>query len=427
MNDRRVVTDVPGRTVSCGARRLLLILIVSSLPAVSCSRYKARHELKRVEVFAEIIRRVDTLSIGEDGFFEKNLTGNPYPEVRRWCALGLARIGSPEALPLLYRGTAHSDASVRAASAFAIGEIEDRDALRRRELLPDPQALVELVRLLDDTSAAVRMRAVEALGKAGAEQEAAEILRRTASLQFTGNPEQRACLGFAITALARLRYQPAASFLTRVTSTGDMELRERATNAMARLQAGSDFATGGQALLYMNVQAAQAPAGLVTDIVSRILAYNRRNRTIAIVETTRGTMEIELFREDAPVTVDQFVKMARGGAYNGLRLESSPASQQVRVEELESNRKFHRVLRNEINMRPFERGSIGAVLSGADSHRGGFFIAMASQPYLEGASTCFGRVVSGLQIAERITPGDRILRVTTKEAIRVFDRITYVQ
>ena len=60
-------------------------------------------------------------------------------------------------------------------------------------------------------------------------------------------------------------------------------------------------------------------------------------------------------------------------------------------------------------------------LSGSDSYTGSFFISLAPQPYLDGIQTCFGRVVSGMQAAERLAPGDRIERVSIKETIGVFD------
>jgi len=46
----------------------------------------------------------------------------------------------------------------------------------------------------------------------------------------------------------------------------------------------------------------------------RMLAAARQDRTIAILETTRGRIEIELFREDAPLTVANFVSLARNGS-----------------------------------------------------------------------------------------------------------------
>jgi len=84
-----------------------------------------------------------------------------------------------------------------------------------------------------------------------------------------------------------------------------------------------------------------------------------------------------------------------------------------------------RPLRSEVNMRPFERGSVGMALSGGDSRADSFFIALAPQPYLDGINTCFGRVISGLQVAERMALGDRIKQIRIKETISFHDYYRY--
>jgi cyclophilin family peptidyl-prolyl cis-trans isomerase len=81
-------------------------------------------------------------------------------------------------------------------------------------------------------------------------------------------------------------------------------------------------------------------------------------------------------------------------------------------------------------MRPFERGSIGMALVEAVgnsgpygifdneySDAGGFFITLSPQPKLDGVNTCFGRVVSGLPVAEKLAAGDRIQKIYIKETV----------
>jgi len=401
-------------------RRLLPVLLIAILlPCVGCDRYRARQELERAGYFAEILRRVDASRIGHDGFFERNLLSNPYPEVRRWCATGLARIGSPEALTLLYRCCREGDAAVRAASAFAIGEIQDRGALRFRRLEPDPRARFELGRLLDDTSPAVRIRAIEALGKIGFESDAARIHRHIHELRGA-TPEERSLVGFAVTALVRLGYHDAVPCFEKLAGGHDPELTARAIDAVCRLRE--------KPVCDQEPPPTQSPAvsGIpMTEAVARTLAFSRNNRTIAVIHTTRGTLEVELFREDAPATVAFFVSSAMRGGYDGTRFDRVFPSEMVAVEDFRDKAGFGGSLRNEINMRPFERGSIGMTLTGHDTHSGGFFIALAPLPYRDGLNTCFGRVVSGIQVMERIVPGDRILAIGIKETVRVSDRIRF--
>jgi cyclophilin family peptidyl-prolyl cis-trans isomerase len=57
-------------------------------------------------------------------------------------------------------------------------------------------------------------------------------------------------------------------------------------------------------------------------------------------------------------------------------------------------------IRCEINMRPFERGSLGMALSGKDTGGSQFFITLSPQPHLDGGYTCFGHVISGMPAVE---------------------------
>jgi peptidyl-prolyl cis-trans isomerase B (cyclophilin B) len=177
--------------------------------------------------------------------------------------------------------------------------------------------------------------------------------------------------------------------------------------------------------------------GAITDPMAQAISATRRNTTIAQIETTQGTMEIELFREDAPVTVHNFVLLAKRGAFNGMELSrGNPFQIEGRLPR--TQHALSRTVNAEINMRPFERGSIGiALVEAADdsgpygifgneySDAGGFFISLSPQPELDGVHTCFGRVLSGLQIAEKIVPGDRIKNIHIKETIHIHDYRKY--
>ncbi len=415
---------------------LTLMLILALLPAFACGRYEARQELNRSEYFAQILRRVDRRSMGEDRFFEENLLGNPDSEVRQWCAIALGRIASQRGLPLLYRAIHTGDAAVRAASAFAIGQIENRAFLAQRNLPPDPDAAKELLSLLHDSSLAVQMRAIEALGKIGSHAGAAEIASRLDHFSYSGSPLEQAYLGLAVTALARLRDPIALPSLTRLASTGDAESRKRASEAISILNGPATDLVSPSAAGQQNSDTSAVPdAGIggesraatsaVTNLVSRTLAASRRNSTIAVLETTRGIMEILLFREDAPLTVANFVLTANRGNYQGFVFDQVLPSRLIEGTIAGTQTEYGSLRDGEINMRPFERGSIGISFIDGPSANGRFFIALAPQPYFDGTDTCFGRVISGMQVADRIIPGDKILRIRIKETIGFMDRIQY--
>lgn len=134
---------------------------------------------------------------------------------------------------------------------------------------------------------------------------------------------------------------------------------------------------------------------------------------IAELRTGRGTITLELFGADAPITVENFVRLARSGYYSGTR--------------------FHRVvpnfvaqdgdptgtgsggpgyaIRDELNRRRYTRGALGMALSGPDTGGSQYFICHSAQPHLDGHYTVFGRLVAGALSLDRIVQGDRIVAV----------------
>jgi peptidyl-prolyl cis-trans isomerase B (cyclophilin B) len=128
--------------------------------------------------------------------------------------------------------------------------------------------------------------------------------------------------------------------------------------------------------------------------------------TNATMQTTRGTIELDLFDEDAPVTVGNFVKLAREGFYDGVI--------------------FHRVIEDfmiqggdptgtgtggpgykfedEINAHPVERGALAMANAGPNTNGSQFFVVTAAAcPWLDGKHTVFGRVTSGMDVVDEIS------------------------
>jgi HEAT repeat protein len=116
----------------------LLWLCLLGLAVCSCGRRPlGPDQIERNRLFAEILERQDRRSLGEDDFFPMHLRDTSQPRVQEWCALALGRIGHPRALPWLRESLHSALAPLRAASAFAIGEIEDRELLRSEGRDPD--------------------------------------------------------------------------------------------------------------------------------------------------------------------------------------------------------------------------------------------------------------------------------------------------
>ncbi|MGB9632446.1 MAG: peptidylprolyl isomerase [Chloroflexaceae bacterium] len=135
------------------------------------------------------------------------------------------------------------------------------------------------------------------------------------------------------------------------------------------------------------------------------------------METNKGTIELELYPQYAPMTVNNFVFLANEGFYDGVV--------------------FHRVIKDFViqggdptgtgtggpgyrfrdetmgNLLTHERGVISMANAGPNTNGSQFFIVYAPQPHLNGRHTVFGRVISGMdEVCDKIVQGDRMIKVT---------------
>jgi cyclophilin family peptidyl-prolyl cis-trans isomerase len=79
-------------------------------------------------------------------------------------------------------------------------------------------------------------------------------------------------------------------------------------------------------------------------------------------------------------------------------------------------------LRDELNMLPYLRGTVGMALDGADTGGSQFFITHAPQPHLDGKYTVFGRVVAGMDVVDHLQQGDVIRHVRTWDGVELIAR-----
>jgi len=138
--------------------------------------------------------------------------------------------------------------------------------------------------------------------------------------------------------------------------------------------------------------------------------------TRATVTTTKGRFIIEFLPADAPLTVDNFVQLARKGYFNGQRIPRVVPNFVIQAGDPrgDQNGGPGYQIRCEINEVPYERGSVGMALSGKDTGGSQWFVTHSPQPHLDGGYTVFGRVVSGMNVVDRIARGDIIRNVTVK-------------
>jgi cyclophilin family peptidyl-prolyl cis-trans isomerase len=140
----------------------------------------------------------------------------------------------------------------------------------------------------------------------------------------------------------------------------------------------------------------------------------------AFIETERGVVEIELAVLDAPATVVSFMDLARRGFFTGVAIHRVVPDFVVQDGDPRGDGEGGPgyTIRDEINQRPYLRGTVGMALDWKDTGGSQFFITHSPQPHLDARYTVFGHVVNGMDVVDRILPRDVIKR------IRIWDGIT---
>lgn len=138
----------------------------------------------------------------------------------------------------------------------------------------------------------------------------------------------------------------------------------------------------------------------------------------AIIETAHGSMKVEFFEEDAPVTVKNFTDLARKGFYDGLTFHrvipgfvtqggcpkgDGTGGPGYHIPcETKGNNQFH------------ERGVLSMAHAGPNTGGSQFFIVHSrnTTAHLDRKHTCFGKVVENVDIIDSIRQGDKIVKIT---------------
>jgi peptidyl-prolyl cis-trans isomerase B (cyclophilin B) len=139
----------------------------------------------------------------------------------------------------------------------------------------------------------------------------------------------------------------------------------------------------------------------------------------AVVETDKGNIELELYPEHAPKTVNNFIFLAREGFYDGVLFHRVISDFMIQSgdptgtgrggpgyqfkDELEGNPLKH------------ETGVISMANAGPNTNGSQFFVTHSPQPHLNGNHTVFGKVIAGQDVVDAIRQGDRMVKVEVKE------------
>jgi len=155
----------------------------------------------------------------------------------------------------------------------------------------------------------------------------------------------------------------------------------------------------------------------IVIIIIVVLATMPEKQYTATIETEKGNLVLELFASDVPMTVNNFVSLAREGFYDGLT--------------------FHRVVPgfvvqggcpigdgtggpgyqfdDEITEHTHVAGALSMANSGPNTNGSQFFITYTPQHHLDGYHSVFGQLIEGMDVLEQIEQGDVMIRITIEE------------
>ena len=135
--------------------------------------------------------------------------------------------------------------------------------------------------------------------------------------------------------------------------------------------------------------------------------------THVFIDTDKGTIQIELAVLDAPLTVRNFTELARAGYFNGVAVHRVVANFVVQDGDPRGDGEGApgHTIRDELNQRPYLRGTVGMALDWADTGGSQFFITHSPQPHLDARYTVFGQVIAGMDVVDQLSRGDVIRRV----------------
>lgn len=149
----------------------------------------------------------------------------------------------------------------------------------------------------------------------------------------------------------------------------------------------------------------------------------------AIIETSKGTIEVELFDKDAPGTVENFEKLANSGFYNGTTFHrvipdfmiqgGDPLSKELPAGDprIGSGGPGYKIkCETAGNPHKHGTGSLSMAHAGKDTGGSQFFITHCPQPHLDGRHTVFGQVLQGQDVVDAIAKGDKMEKVSVVEA-----------
>jgi cyclophilin family peptidyl-prolyl cis-trans isomerase/HEAT repeat protein len=318
---------------------------------------------------------------------------SPEPALRATAAEALGYLSFEKAAPLRTTLAADRDPLVRGAVLAS---------LRTAEAVTQNRSLV--LAALNDPDAGIVAAAIDALTRTGDPEDLARFSEAVSKASARPEPDIPIA---AIAAAEKLRNDPRARAVVEAAYRSPHPLVAR----IARRSLLQSFRADPATFPAPEYKTSRTAA----DYVS-LLAEARKPWT-ATIETARGPFRIRLAGPAAPITVMNFVTLARRRYFDGStfhRVVPNFVDQDGDPTGTGNGGPGYEI-RDELNPTEYGEGTVGMALSGPDTGGSQWFVTHAPQPHLDGIYTVFGQVTMGEDVVERIEQGDRIARVTVAE------------
>lgn len=354
-----------------------------------------------------------------------NFLAHPNPGIRAAALRSVASLDPEGFITVLSGLDPDPHWTVRAALAQVLGTLSpERGVPRLVQMLDDedqrvvPSVIASLVTLrppdIDDivlsrlgaSDPIVRLAAAEGVGRL--KPEAGPTALREA-FERASTDSTYVARAAALAALAEYGADVARPLLEQALADPDWAVRVRA----AELLTAADPTRAEE----LAVAIRPAPGRLAEDAYAAPTLVNPPVSPQVYIETDRGRIQFELAVLDAPITVENFSELARAGFYNGLAVHRVVPDFVIQTGDPRGDSEGGPgyTIRDEINERPYLRGTVGMALDWADTGGSQFFITLSPQPQLDARYTVFGRVVDGMEVVDALQPWDLI------RAVQVWD------
>jgi cyclophilin family peptidyl-prolyl cis-trans isomerase/HEAT repeat protein len=268
-----------------------------------------------------------------------------------------------------------------------------------------PKDVAEVLRNhLRESDMVIRGTAADLLGELPPDETNARALVDALPVALADKQLNDAALSI-LDALAKQKNAKANEAIKTALDSNDHLVRRRAV-ALLKTNGAGDFSSRIGTVKTSNTAA---------DYERAVAGIGKQMR--AIVNTTKGSFTIEFLPEAAPLTVDNFVQLAKRNYFNGFTIHRVVPNFVIQDGDPrgDGNGGPGFQIRCEINEAPYERGAVGMALSGKDTGGSQWFVTHSPQPHLDGGYTVFGNVISGMGVIDNIVRGDVIRSIAITE------------